>query len=143
MTDHHHIDKTPGFENDEAMKVIENVFAVIALLFNFLTFVMFIVLVSVFDIILYGPRWKFFVVSCLLIFPLYFVLLQFLTPDASLTVAFSPRAVLLNLLSATVVTHFHNPDEKTYQNERGELNDFIRAYVHGVKGTLSVLFSRI
>jgi ABC-type transport system involved in Fe-S cluster assembly fused permease/ATPase subunit len=142
MTDRHHIGNTPGFENDEAMKVIENVFAVIALLFNFLTFVMFIVLVSVFDIILYGPRWRFFVVSCLLIFPLYFVLVQFLTPDASLTVAFSPRAVLLNLLSATVVTHFHNPDEKTYQNERGELNDFTRNYICQAKDALSVLFSR-
>ena len=143
MTDRHHIDNTPGFEKDEAMRVIENVFMIIAVLINFLKFIIFAGLISVLDILLYGPRWKFFVVACLLIFPLHFGLLQFLSPDASLAVAFSPRSVLINLLSATVVTHFHNPDEKTYQNERGELNDFIRAYVDGVKGALSVLFRRI
>jgi hypothetical protein len=143
MIPHRDFDNESEFRKEEAMRIIYNVFMIVGLLLNFMRFLIFAGLASVSYIVFFGPRWKFFVVSCLLIFPLHFILLQFLAPGTPFIVVFYPKSVLINLLSATVVTNLHNPDDQAYLKERGEFNDFFRHYFQDFKDALLVLFSRI
>ncbi len=141
MINHHHFKNEPELRKDDALRVIDNASTIIAVLLNFLMFVIFAGLLSIMNIVLYGPRWKFFVVSCLLVFPLYFVLILFLYSGSPLIAAFSPQCILINLFTATVITHLHIPDNRAYKKETRELNGLTNAYLYEVKDVLLDFFS--